>query len=63
MRRSMAEDGSPAPRFDFDVDRTYFRVTLPAHPEHIALGVLGDYAYRQATGGAALAVGRGCARA
>ncbi|MEO1370754.1 MAG: ATP-binding protein, partial [Acidobacteriota bacterium] len=50
IRRSMAENGSPAPRFDFDDDRTYFRVTLPAHPEYVALSLLRDYAYKKATG-------------
>lgn len=30
--RSMRENGSPEPSFDFDPGRTYFRVTLPAHP-------------------------------
>ena len=37
MFASMADNGSPPPRFDFDADRTYFRVTLPAHPEHVGL--------------------------
>ena len=32
--RAMTENGSPAPRFDFDEQRTYFRAVLPAHPEH-----------------------------
>ncbi|MBK8259252.1 MAG: putative DNA binding domain-containing protein [Polyangiaceae bacterium] len=50
IRRSMVENGSPPPTFDFDEARTYFRITLPAHPEHLALGVLRDYAYRKATG-------------
>ncbi|MDX9721835.1 MAG: ATP-binding protein [Myxococcota bacterium] len=50
IRRSMEQNGSPAPRFDFDQTRSYFRVTLPAHPEFIARRVLGDYAYRKATG-------------
>ncbi|HXU30638.1 MAG TPA: ATP-binding protein [Thermoanaerobaculia bacterium] len=31
--RAMAQNGSPPPIFDFDVERSYFRVTLPAHPE------------------------------
>jgi ATP-dependent DNA helicase RecG len=58
IRRSMEENGSPAPTFDFDEERTYFRVTLPAHPEYMALRVLSDYAYRKATGdhAAALAI-------
>ena len=34
---AMAANGSPAPRYDFDKGRTYFRVTLPAHPEYAAL--------------------------
>jgi ATP-dependent DNA helicase RecG len=34
--RAMEHNGSPPPRFDFDDARTYFRVTLPAHPEHPA---------------------------
>ncbi len=50
IRRSMAENGSPSPVFDFDAGRTYFRVTLPAHPEYVALAVLRDYAYKKATG-------------
>ena len=27
IRRSMAENGSPSPLFDFDEGRTYFRIT------------------------------------
>jgi len=50
IRRSMAENGSPSPVFDFDEGRTYFRITLPAHPEYVALSVLRDYAYKKATG-------------
>ena len=37
MRRGMTENGSPEPLFDFDAGRTYFTVTLPAHPRHQAL--------------------------
>jgi len=29
--RTMRENGSPEPRFDFDAPRSFFRVTLPAH--------------------------------
>ena len=36
--RSMRENGSPEPHIDFDSGRTYFRVTLPAHPEHGTFG-------------------------
>lgn len=50
MRRTMAENGSPPPRFDFNAERTYFRVTLPAHPEYVVLTILRDYAYAKATG-------------
>ncbi|MEN9866471.1 MAG: hypothetical protein RL748_2061 [Pseudomonadota bacterium] len=32
VRRAMALNGSPPPRYDFDEARSYFRVTLPAHP-------------------------------
>lgn len=50
IRRSMAENGSPPPSFDFGSGRTYFRATLPAHPEYVALTLLRDYAYKKATG-------------
>ncbi len=30
--RAMRENGSPAPTFDTDADRTYFTATLPVHP-------------------------------
>ena len=33
---AMAQNGSPTPRFDFDENRTYFQVTLPAHPQYTA---------------------------
>lgn len=36
LLESMRENGSPAPIFDFDDERTYFRVTLPVHPECVA---------------------------
>ena len=49
--RSMAENGSPAPRFDFDPERTWFRATLPAHPEYAAVSALQDAAYLRAVGG------------
>lgn len=49
--KSMEGNGSPPPRFDFDQDhRSYFRVTLPAHPEYIAIAALRDTAYLKATG-------------
>ncbi len=43
--RTMADNGSPTPGFDFDEARSYFRVTLPAHPEYGALSALREYAY------------------
>ena len=49
--RSMAENGSPAPRFDFDPGRTWFRATLPAHPEYAAVSALQDAAYLRTVGG------------
>lgn len=50
IRRALAENGSEPPSFDFDEARSYFRVTLPAHPEHAVRTVLRDYAYKKATG-------------
>ena len=50
MYRSMRENGSPAPEFDFDPGRTYFRVRLPAHPEYVAMAALREAAYLRATG-------------
>lgn len=35
--QAMVENGSPPPRYEFDEQRTYFTVTLPAHPEYVAL--------------------------
>ncbi|MDR1024755.1 MAG: putative DNA binding domain-containing protein [Treponema sp.] len=32
LYRAMADNGSAPPLFDFDEDRSYFRLTLPAHP-------------------------------
>lgn len=58
LYRVMHENGSPEPRFDFDDDRTYFRVTLPAHPEYVALSALSDAAYLRATGNDADALRR-----
>ena len=34
--RAMQQNGSPPPVFDFDAERNYFRVTLPAHPEFVS---------------------------
>lgn len=50
LYRVMRENQSPDPRFDFDEGRTYFRVTLPAHPEFIAISAHRDSAHLKATG-------------
>ena len=47
---AMEANGSPPPRFDFDEQRTYFRATLPAHPEYVALSTLRDVAHLRALG-------------
>ncbi len=50
VRRTMAQNGSPPPRFDFDEARSYFRVTLPVHPEYQAILALQDVAQLRAIG-------------
>jgi ATP-dependent DNA helicase RecG len=47
---AMKQNGSPEPRFDFDEERTYFRVTLSAHPEYLAISALRDAAHLRALG-------------
>ena len=47
---AMAANGSPAPRFDFDEERTYFQVTLPAHPQYAALSAARDAAHLRVAG-------------
>ena len=49
---AMAANGSPAPRYDFDERRTYFRATLPAHPEYAALSAVREAAELRALGDA-----------
>lgn len=48
MYRTMAENGSPAPQFDFD--QGWFRATLPSHPEYAAISALRDAAYLRTVG-------------
>ncbi len=48
--RSMEQNGSPEPTFDFDEQRTFFRVTIPAHPEYTAIVALRDAAHLRAIG-------------
>ena len=50
IRRRMAENGSPEPQFDFDVGRTYFRVTLPAHPRYKVIHAIREAALLWSTG-------------
>jgi Putative ATP-dependent DNA helicase recG C-terminal len=53
IRRTMRENGSPPAAFDFDAQRTYFRVTLPARPttaEYSALMRLSHQTLREAVG-------------
>jgi ATP-dependent DNA helicase RecG len=50
IHRAMDENGSPAAKFDFDDGRTYFRVTLPAHPGYIVLHALREAAVLWHTG-------------
>ncbi|MBS1069824.1 ATP-binding protein [Gluconobacter cerinus] len=50
VRRTMEQNGSPPPRFDFDEARSYFRATLPVHPEYNAILVLQDVAHLRAMG-------------
>lgn len=54
----MRQNGSPEPRFDFDEQRTYFRVTLPAHPEYLAISAFRDAAHLKALGDSSGAVHR-----
>ena len=47
---AMANNGSPVPSFDFDEDRTYFRVNLPAHPQYVAISAARDAAHLHVMG-------------
>ncbi len=58
VRRSMQQNGSPPPSFDFDEARSYFRVTLPVHPEYQAILALQDVAQLRAVGDTASALAR-----
>ena len=50
IRRRMAENGSPEPLFDYDEGRTYFRVTLPAHPRYKVIHAIREGALLWSTG-------------
>lgn len=56
--QAMRSNGSPPPRFEFDKERTWFRATLPSHPEYGALSALRDAAHLRALGQRAEAVRR-----
>lgn len=56
IHRVMRENGSPSPTFEFDEARTYFRVTLPAHPGYVVLHALREAAVLWHTGERARAV-------
>ena len=48
----MRANGSPDPRFEFDEHRAWFRATLPAHPEYVAVSAVRDAAHLRALGDA-----------
>lgn len=50
IRTSMDANGSPPPKFEFDAGRTFFQVTLPAHPEFTAISAMEDAAHARAIG-------------
>ena len=56
--RAMESNGSPAPHYEFDEQRTFFQATLPAHPEYAALSALRDAAHLRALGDHAEALRR-----
>jgi ATP-dependent DNA helicase RecG len=45
IQRKMNENGSPFAQFDFDPDRTYFRVILPVHPRYQVIHALREAAH------------------
>ena len=47
---AMRHNGSPPPRYDFDEQRTYFRATLPAHPQYVVICAMRDAAHLRALG-------------
>ncbi len=54
--RIMKENGSPQAIFDFDEDRTYFRVKLPVHPRYQALHAIRESAHLWAAGKKSIAI-------
>jgi ATP-dependent DNA helicase RecG len=45
IQRKMSENGSPYAQFDFDSDRTYFRVILPVHPRYQTIHAIREAAH------------------
>lgn len=50
IQRKMRDNGSPEARFDFDEERTYFRVTLPVHPRYQVIHALREAGHLWVTG-------------
>lgn len=50
IQRRMRQNGSPEARFDFDAERTYFRVVLPVHPRYEITHALREAAHLWAIG-------------
>src|SRR5262249_18485134 len=48
IRRAMAHNSSPPPRFSSDEGRTYFLAELPVHPELPGIGQAHDEAHDEA---------------
>lgn len=45
IKRTMEQNGSPAPTIDFDENKTYFRIVLPAHPRYVVVHALRESSY------------------
>ena len=56
IQRKMEENGSPKADFDFDEDRTYFRVILPIHPRYTVIHAVREAGHLRATSNLADAV-------
>ena len=50
IQRKMQENGSPEARFEFDEERSYFRVILPVHPRYQVIHALREAGHLWATG-------------
>jgi len=50
IQRKMSENGSPLAQFDFDPDRTYFRVILPVHPRYQTIHAIREAAHLWSVG-------------